>query len=118
MFGFSHTGSDICGFGQDSSEHLCRRWTQLGAFYPFSRNHNALDQTDQDPGVFSDEFSKMAASVIGGRYRLLPYLYTLLVESHTMGNPVVSPLFFNYFDDENCRDVDEQFISVVARCVV
>ena len=52
MFGFPHSGADICGYHGNVTMELCTRWYNLGAFYPLSRNHQGASQADQEPYAF------------------------------------------------------------------
>ncbi|ROT64340.1 alpha glucosidase [Penaeus vannamei] len=76
MFGLPMVGADVCGFFNEPDLEMCARWMQLGAFYPFSRNHNTMGTADQDPGVWP-EVGEISREVLTLRYKYLPFLYTL-----------------------------------------
>ncbi|CAG2064887.1 unnamed protein product [Timema podura] len=94
LFGIPLMGADICGFNGDTTVPLCQRWMELGAFYPFSRNHNGKGQRAQDPASLGDEVVAASKKAFLVRYSLLPYLYTLFYKAHSQGETVVRPIFF------------------------
>ncbi|XP_035233973.1 lysosomal alpha-glucosidase-like isoform X2 [Stegodyphus dumicola] len=110
LYGMSMIGSDICGFRLNTTEELCARWHALGAFYPFSRNHNDFDTIEQDPAAMGETVLKTAKDSLRIRYYLLPYLYTLFYQSHIFGDTVIRPLFFEFPDDKKTYAIDDQFL--------
>jgi alpha-glucosidase (family GH31 glycosyl hydrolase) len=118
MFGVPLVGSDICGFIGNTNEELCGRWMQLGAFYPFSRNHNSIGNTPQEPYRWSS-VADISRAVLSIRYTIIPYYYTQFYKAHIMMDPlthssptatVVKPLFFEFSDDPKTYDIDKQFL--------
>ncbi len=50
LSGVAFAGPDIGGFSHHASGELLARWTQMGALFPFSRNHAVLDSRRQELG--------------------------------------------------------------------
>ncbi|XP_045144841.1 maltase-glucoamylase, intestinal [Echinops telfairi] len=110
LFGISYTGADICGFFRDAEYEMCVRWMQLGAFYPYARNHNTIGTRRQDPVSWNSTFEDISRNILHIRYTLLPYLYTLMHKAHAEGSTVVRPLLHEFVSDKNTRDIDTQFL--------
>jgi alpha-glucosidase len=128
--GFSFSGSDIGGFAEKCTGELMVRWLQLGAFHPFYRIHSAgnnaagdaledwetvakaaaVDRLDQEPWSFGAPFTDLAKAAIELRYRLLPYLYTAFWRHVQDGTPILKPLNFVYQQDEQLRNVENEFL--------
>ncbi|XP_069808485.1 lysosomal alpha-glucosidase-like [Dendropsophus ebraccatus] len=110
MYGVPLVGTDLCGFVGNVTEELCVRWSQVGAFYPFMRNHNTLDATAQEPYVFCKKSQEAIRKAALKRYMLLPYLYTLFHKAHTSGDTVARALFLEFPTDRNTWTIDRQFL--------
>lgn len=110
LLGVPLVGADICGFMGNTSEELCVRWTQLGAFYPFMRNHNSKSTVAQEPYRFSEAAQQAMRKALTLRYALLPYLYTLFLGAHVRGDTVARPLFLEFPEDPSTWSVDRQLL--------
>ena len=132
IFGVPFSGADICGFHGHATDELCARWHILGAFYPFSRNHNVDTGLPQEPWKFNlksrfeDKYDKnrpkegytLHAARIGikMRYSLMRYAYTQLMKiSLGEKGAYFKPAFFDFPEDDtllNNMEVQNSHIMV------
>jgi len=82
---------------------------ELGAFYPFSRNHNDIKSAPQEPYLWPS-VAAISRKVLGARYAILAYLNTLFYHAHTDGGTVARPLFFEFVTDIQTVTIDTQFM--------
>lgn len=110
LSGFPVSGCDIGGFWGDTEPELLVRFTQVGAFLPFCRNHSSQGTIHQEPWVFGEPYTSAIRAVLAQRYRLLPYLATLFHEASAMGAPVIRPLAWIAPQDAASVACDDQFL--------
>jgi alpha-glucosidase len=110
LSGVAFCGVDIGGFGENTDAELLVRWYQLGVFYPFCRNHCALDGRPQEPWTFGPKVEAAIRRLIALRYQLLPYIERLFVEHRQTGAPLMRPMAWHYPHDQTARELDDQFL--------
>lgn len=108
--GVAFAGPDVGGFAHDASGELLTRWTQVGAFTPYFRNHSAMDTVRQEPWAFGQPYEDIIKKYIELRYQWLPHFYNLFVETTKTGLSVMRPLFMEYPEDSNTFNLSDQFM--------
>ena len=113
IFGIPLTGADICGFNNNADDKLCARWYNVGAFYPFSRNHNSRSAKDQYPWTFGQNIENIIKKDIMVRYSLIRYFYSqLFLVSLNEKGAFFKPVMFEYPLDKNSYDDIESKIML------
>ncbi len=110
LSGMPFVGTDIGGFGWDTTPELLTRWIQVGCFSPLFRNHSSMGTRPQEPWQFDDEVLKIYRKYVKLRYRLIPYFYDLFYEEEKTGAPIMRPLVFNYEKDTVARNCNDEFM--------
>jgi alpha-glucosidase len=110
LSGIPFSGPDIGGFAHHTSGELLARWTQMGALFPYCRNHSELSSIRQEPWQFGPEVEKICREYIELRYKWLPYLYSLFREAAENGLPIIRPLVLEYPEDSNVTNLCDQFL--------
>ncbi len=105
LSGVPNTGHDVGGFqGFRPSEELFVRWVQHGVFMPRFTIHSwHFDESVNEPWMFPGSVD-VIRDAIKFRYRLVPYLYSLLVDAVRTGRPIMRPMVYAFQDDPKCRE--------------
>ncbi|MBI5547676.1 MAG: DUF5110 domain-containing protein [Deltaproteobacteria bacterium] len=108
LSGVPLVGSDVGGFSGKATSDLYARWMQLGAISPFFRCHTSKNGNRQEPWQFGPQVENLSRSVIGDRYRLLAYLYSLAHHASQTGEPILRPLVYEFQDDPATANLGDQ----------
>ena len=111
LSGMPNIGLDVGGFaGPRPDPELFVRWVQNGIFHPRFTIHSwNSDGTVNEPWMYPDVLPIVRAA-IQLRYRLIPYLYSLLVEAARTGHPIIRPMVYHFPHDPHCRTESFDFM--------
>ena len=96
--GYSWWSHDIGGHCRGiQDEQLYLRWLQYGVFSPVNRLHSTnFELMGKEPWKHSWAVEKTAEVFLRLRHKLIPYLYSMNHRTHTSGEPICMPLYYQY----------------------
>jgi alpha-glucosidase (family GH31 glycosyl hydrolase) len=132
LSGLPYWGTDIGGFygTPDFTGELFVRWFQFAAFCPLFRSHgrnwhlhtpwgwdggdggpNETQNYTADPAeLHNKEVEPICRKYLELRYKLLPYTYTAMEETHRTGLPMMRALWLHYPDDPKAVACGDQYL--------
>lgn len=111
LSGAPNTSHDVGGFaGRRPSPELFMRWVQNNIFHPRFTIHSwKVCSGANEPWMYPSVFPQVLEA-LRFRYRLIPYLYNLLVEASLTGHPIMRPLIYQFQNDLGCAEESFDFM--------
>lgn len=95
----------------DEWQEINVRWFQFGTFVPLFRSHGQNPYRE----IFNiaNEGSEVYESLVWytkARYRLMPYIYSLVGDAHHNDGTFMRPLVMDFPNDLKVRDINDQYM--------
>jgi alpha-glucosidase len=110
LSGAPMTGPDIGGFNKEANPELFTRWLQAASLMPFFRANSKIATQPQEPWVYGQPYEVINRLTIDLRYKLLPYLYSVVAQAREYGWPVIRPIFTAEPDNPSIRSIDDCYL--------
>lgn len=110
LSGIPFVGTDIGGFGSNTTPELLSRWIEASCFAPLFRNHCAKYSRRQEPWQFDQQTLDINRKYIRLHYKFLPYLYDLCYQESLTGLPILRPLVLHYEKDPLTWECNDEYL--------
>ena len=110
--GFTWWSHDIGGHtdGEKDNE-LYVRSVQFGVFSPVNRLHStAYDYCTKEPFAYKNGTGLIAEEFLRLRHKMIPYLYSAMIDTNENGKALIEPMYYSYPDNEDAYKCSEQYM--------
>ena len=109
--GYGWWSHDIGGhMGGIEDGELYARWIQFGVFSPILRLHSTNNPyQDRRPWLQDVATFEVMRAALQLRHQLIPYLYTMAWRNTTEGIPLITPLYYEYPEDEGAYHCPQEY---------
>ncbi|MBQ4592640.1 MAG: alpha-xylosidase [Clostridia bacterium] len=106
--GFGFFSHDISGFEATATPDIYKRWCAFGLLSTHSRLHG--NSSYRVPWLFDEEACDVLRFFTKLKGRLMPYLFSQAVKTHTEGIPMMRAMVIDFTDDPACLTLDRQYL--------
>ncbi len=109
--GFTWWSHDIGGHMSGiKDDELYLRSVQFGVFSPIMRLHcSDMEYCTKEPAYFMNGTGLVAEEFLRLRHKMIPYLYSAMLDTHENGKALIEPMYYEYPDQEEAYAFRNQY---------